>query len=205
MQNELLSLNFRNTKGFKSEWATVRDEILYVGSMGKEWTTPAGEFQNNCPQYIKLITRKGEVTHVNWVTEFNSLRSKLDIHWPGYMIHESGVWSNVHKKWFFLPRRCSKEAYNETLDEKRGCNALISVDPDFYDIQVVHIPNFTVTRGFSSFKFIPTSEDSIIVALRTEELEGKTATYITSFTITGQILLEDTLISDLKYEGLEFI
>lgn len=43
------------------------------------------------------------------------------------------------------------------------------------------------------------------MALRSEELEGKTATYITAFTINGNVLLEDTLISDLKYEGLEFI
>lgn len=142
---------------------------------------------------------------MNWVKEYNQIRSILNIHWPGYMIHESGVWSNVHQRWFFLPRRCSKESFNETLDEKRGCSVLISTDPDVNDIKVVNIPNLVNTRGFSSFKFIPTSEDSIIVALRTEELEGKTATYITSFTIDGNIVLEDTLISDLKYEGLEFI
>lgn len=51
--------NYRNAKGFKSEWATVKDELLYVGSMGKEWTTPAGAFMNNNPQYIKIITPKG--------------------------------------------------------------------------------------------------------------------------------------------------
>jgi len=27
--------------GFKTEWATVKDDLLYVGSTGKEWT--AGE------------------------------------------------------------------------------------------------------------------------------------------------------------------
>lgn len=43
------------------------------------------------------------------------------------------------------------------------------------------------------------------MALRTEELEGKTATYICAFTTDGDILLYDTLIANLKYEGLEFI
>lgn len=52
---------------------------------------------------------------------------------------------------------------------------------------------------------MPTTEDQIIVALKTEELEGKTASYITAFTIKGEIILEDSYISDLKYEGLEFI
>lgn len=51
----------KSTKGFKSEWATVKDEILYVGSMGKEWTTATGEFENFDPMYVKAITTTGEV------------------------------------------------------------------------------------------------------------------------------------------------
>lgn len=52
------------------------------------------------------------------------------------MIHESGAWSNVHHKWFFLPRRCSKEQYNETIDETMSCNVLLTADETFVDIQV---------------------------------------------------------------------
>lgn len=48
-------------KGFKSEWATVKDELLYVGSMGKEWTTSAGEFESFDPMYVKAVTTSGEV------------------------------------------------------------------------------------------------------------------------------------------------
>lgn len=140
------------------------------------------------------------------------------------MIHESGMWSSIHRRWFFLPRRCSQQSYNETLDERRGCSVLITANEEIRDLKVVHVcsslssaqnlinvlisfqlPNANPSRGFSSFKFVPTSEDEVIVALRTEELNGKTATYITSFTIQGQILLNDTWISDLKYEGLEFV
>lgn len=55
------------------------------------------------------------------------------------MIHESGVWSDVHQKWFFLPRRCSKERYNESLDEHRGCSVLISGDVNLYDIKVIKV------------------------------------------------------------------
>lgn len=62
------------------------------------------------------------------------------------------------------------------------------------------------TRGFSSFKFIPQTNDNVIVALKSEEFNGTSATYITAFTIDGQILLPDTKVSsNLKYEGLEFI
>lgn len=52
---------------------------------------------------------------------------------------------------------------------------------------------------------MPTTEDNVIVALRTEEINGKTATYITAFTIKGDVILPDTFVSDLKYEGFEFI
>lgn len=51
----------KSSKGFKSEWATVKDEILYVGSMGKEWTSSAGDFENFDPMFVKAITMSGEV------------------------------------------------------------------------------------------------------------------------------------------------
>lgn len=51
-----------STKGFKSEWATVRDGMLWVGSMGKEWTTSAGEFESNDPMWVKAVTTAGHVS-----------------------------------------------------------------------------------------------------------------------------------------------
>lgn len=42
------------TKGFKSEWLTVRNSHLYVGGLGKEWTTTTGEFVNYNPMYVFL-------------------------------------------------------------------------------------------------------------------------------------------------------
>lgn len=53
------------------------------------------------------------------------------------MIHESGVWSDIHKSWFFLPRRCSKERYNETKDEVMSCNVLLTANEDFSDVKVL--------------------------------------------------------------------
>lgn len=62
-----------------------------------------------------------------------------------------------------------------------------------------------LTRGFSSFKFVPDTDDQIILALKSEEDAGKIATYIIAFTLDGQVLLPETKIGDVKYEGLEFI
>lgn len=193
-------------KGFKSEWATVKNNQLFVGSMGKEWTNAAGVFENYNPMLVKVISVNGDVKTLNWVKNFKAVRSALDIEWPGYLIHESGAWSENNKKWFFLPRRCSKDRYNETLDESRGCNYLITADETFTDIEKVKIGELKPTRGFSSFKFLPSSHDSIIVALKTEELNGSTSTYVTVFDITGNILLDDEKIhTEYKYEGFEFI
>lgn len=54
----------------------------------------------------------------------------------GYIIHESAAWSVHHKRWFFLPRRESKERYDETLDESRGTNLMLIADEEFNDIKV---------------------------------------------------------------------
>lgn len=51
----------KSSKGFKSEWATVKDEVLYVGSMGKEWTTASGDFGSYDPMYVKAVSMSGEV------------------------------------------------------------------------------------------------------------------------------------------------
>lgn len=193
-------------KGFKSEWATVKNNQLFVGSMGKEWTNGAGDFENYNPMIMKVISVGGEVRSLNWVKNFKALRSALDIEWPGYLIHESGAWSEHNKRWFFLPRRCSKEKYNETLDESRGCNFLITADETFANIETIKVGELKPTRGFSSFKFLPSSHDSIIIALKTEELNGSTSTYVTVFDIKGNVLLEDEKIhTEFKYEGFEFI
>ncbi|XP_050069982.1 apyrase [Anopheles maculipalpis] len=198
----------RTTKGFKSEWATVKDQVLYVGSMGKEWTTSAGDFETNDPMYVKAVTIHGEVYHLNWINNYKAIRKAIGIEWPGYMIHESGAWSEVHRRWFFLPRRCSRERYNETRDEHMGCNFLISSDETFQGVRAIELKRNDVpsTHGYSSFKFLPTSNDEIIVALSTEELNGKTSSFISAFTIEGEPLMVETRIhTEYKYEGLEFI
>ncbi|PIO71133.1 hypothetical protein TELCIR_06979, partial [Teladorsagia circumcincta] len=48
------------TKGLKLEWLTVKDGHLYAGGLGKEWTTTDGEYVNDNPMWIKVISRKGE-------------------------------------------------------------------------------------------------------------------------------------------------
>ncbi|XP_048027760.1 soluble calcium-activated nucleotidase 1b isoform X2 [Megalobrama amblycephala] len=193
------------SKGFKAEWLAVKDERLYVGGLGKEWTTITGEFVNNNPEWIKVVGFHGDVEHENWVPRYNALKKAADIKPPGYLIHESAVWSERLQRWFFLPRRASSERYEETADERRGTNLILSCSPDFSQISASRVGPLKPTLGFSSFKFIPDTDDQIVLALKSEEDAGRIATYITAFTLDGRILLPDTKIGDVKYEGLEFI
>lgn len=72
-------------------------------------------------------------------------------------------------------------------------------------MQVVKVGEVMPERGYTSFKFLPGTNDTIIVALKSVEVGNQTATYLTSFTTEGEILLEDSQVSDEKYEGLEFV
>ncbi|XP_075025387.1 soluble calcium-activated nucleotidase 1 [Calonectris borealis] len=192
-------------KGFKAEWLAVKDEHLYVGGLGKEWTTTTGEVVNENPEWVKVIGYKGDVDHENWVANYNALRAAAGIRPPGYLIHESASWSDTLQRWFFLPRRASHERYNEKVDERRGTNLLLSSTQDFGDVTVGRVGEVVPTHGFSSFKFIPDTDDQIIVALKSEEDNGKIASYIMAFTLDGRFLLPETRIGSVKYEGIEFI
>ncbi|MBN3313452.1 CANT1 nucleotidase, partial [Atractosteus spatula] len=193
------------SKGFKAEWLAVKDERLYVGGLGKEWTTTTGEVVNENPQWVKVVGYQGNVEHENWVPQYNALRAAAGITPPGYLIHESAAWSDTLQRWFFLPRRASAERYDEKADERRGTNLVLSCSPDFRHIQVSRVGQLNPTHGFSSFKFVPDTDDQIVLALKSEEDAGKIATYILAFTLDGRILMPETKIGDVKYEGLEFI
>lgn len=126
----------------------------------------------------------------------------------GYMIHEAAMWSNFDQKWTFLPRRAHPDKYNDVDDEKHGTNLMLTTDDQFHQIDLKTVGNLeTPTHGFSSFKFIPGTQDSVIVALKSEEMDGRAvATYIMVFRREdGAILLPETKIGDHKYEGIEFI
>ena len=69
--------------GFKCEWMAVKDEALWVGGLGKEWTTTTGIVQNFWPQWVKSIGHTGDVVHHDWITKYNKLRTKAGYEAPG--------------------------------------------------------------------------------------------------------------------------
>ncbi|KAG5853642.1 hypothetical protein ANANG_G00028160 [Anguilla anguilla] len=193
------------SKGFKAEWLAVKDQQLYVGGLGKEWTTTTGEVVNDNPEWVKVVGFHGDVHHLNWVPQYQALRSAAGISPPGYLIHEAAVWSAVQQRWYFLPRRASSERYDETADERRAANLLLSCSADFRRVTASRAGPLHPTRGFSSFRFVPGTRDRLVLALKSEEDGGRVASYILAFTLDGRVLLPETKIGDVKYEGLEFI
>jgi soluble calcium-activated nucleotidase 1 len=47
------------SKGFKCEWMSVKDEKLFIGGLGKEWTTAKGVMVNHNPQWVKVVGHLG--------------------------------------------------------------------------------------------------------------------------------------------------
>lgn len=107
-----------------------------------------------------------------------------------------------------LFRRASNEMYDETADEKRGTNLLLIADDTFSQIEVRHIGDKGEgSRGFSAFQFIPNTGDDLIVALKSEEKDGRpVASYLSVFRLSdGHILLSESKLKGAhKFEGIEF-
>jgi len=206
-------------KGMKWEWASVKGDELYMGSMGKEYTNPDGSVANTNNQWIAIVDVEGRVRRKNWSKEYNFVRKELDANFPGYVMHEAVLWSEHIQKWIFIPRRVSHTEYEENEDERRGSNKLILVDEHFKKADVLDIKFDVVDplHGFSTFAFIPGTNDRHALAIRSveencvggDEAICKQSSYFTVFDITtGDVLMDEVelkLDTKMKFEGVEFV
>eukprot|EP00761_Pharyngomonas_kirbyi_P003235 gb/GECH01003239.1/.p1 GENE.gb/GECH01003239.1/~~gb/GECH01003239.1/.p1 ORF type:complete len:360 (+),score=49.18 gb/GECH01003239.1/:1-1080(+) len=193
-------------KGFKCEWATMHGDTMYVGSMGKEFTSPDGkEIVSYGPMYIKRINLKtGKLEHVDWRAVYNRLRQATGTLFPGYLIHEAVHYSPELDLWIFAPRRLSKDPYDEDEDTRRGSNTVLLVSGNLKKVKVTHVGKHMATHGFSSIKAVP-GRPKEFIALRSEETSENLQTFITVFTIEGEVLMEEQLVEQDKFEGLAFL
>ena len=194
----------RTTKGQKNEWATIKDGKLFVGSIGKEWTNSKGEVVNYNNQWIKELDSQLVTKHVDWRGVFEGLREATHTKNPGYLIHEAVCWSSSRRRWYFLPRRVSELAYDDAADEERGSNTMISLDEHLAHPQVSKVGPLDPRHGFSSCKFVPFRENEIL-ALKTMEFQGAISSFIAVYDISGSVLMPETYIGDVKFEGVEFL
>ncbi|KAH8739465.1 hypothetical protein FG386_000437 [Cryptosporidium ryanae] len=196
-----------NSKGMKIEWSTIKDGLLWVGSFGKEFVSN-GVVTKKDNMWVATIDKRGHISYYDWTDVYEIVRKALGATYPGYCIHEAVMWSHLTRKWIFLPRRVSNEAYEEERDEKKGSNKMVILSEDFEVLNIVEVGELIPERGFSSLKFLPGSFDQIIVATKSVE-DSKTdsqSSFITIFSLNGKILLNDEKIpGDHKYEGIEFV
>lgn len=124
-------------------------------------------------------------------------------------MNECGEWSDVHKRWFFMPRKLSREYYDEIKDCEKCCNLMISCDADFSPESIIlqDVLSFSTLRGTADLKFVPGTNDTHICLVRTEEtLDNVVSSYLSIVDITGKVLMDEVKIATgRKIEGIEFV
>jgi soluble calcium-activated nucleotidase 1 len=182
-------------KGFKSEWATLKDNQMIVGSHGK----------NAEEEWIKVLSRNYGLESINWHNNYQRIKDALNVGDQGYVTHEAAEWHPYRNCWLFFPRKISQTPFEEAIDEKEcGGNTLIIANADCTDIKTLEIGQRTPERGVSSFKLIPGRTDECI-GLKSVEIGDRTETYLFCFDLEGNVLQEDTLIGRYKCEGVEIL
>jgi len=120
------------------------------------------------------------------------------------MIHESGQWSSSHQKWFFLPRKLSREVYDEVKDQAKCVNLILACGDGGSDVAAAtYLEPQRAHRGCSDFFFVPGTNDTHIFLIRTEEtINGDLATLASVIDVTGAVLMEETqFAAGRKFEG----
>ncbi|HET8800534.1 MAG TPA: hypothetical protein VFN01_05050 [Marinobacter sp.] len=182
-------------KGFKSEWATLKDNNMIVGSHGKKTQE----------EWIKVLDRHYGLSSVDWRDNYQRIREALNVGPSGYVIHEAAEWHPYRREWLFFPRKISTTPFDEPVDEReRGANTLIMANEDFTAIRTLEIGERIPERGISSFKIIPGHPNECI-GLKSVEIGSRTETWLFCFDLDGRVLQEDTLIGRYKCEGIEIL
>ena len=214
-------------KGLKCEWTTLKDGKLIVGSTGKPRTDDDSLVVHHGEMWIKTIDPETyAVTNVECVAAFNSLceATKVTAAPPiggksvGFHVHESGRWSDIHGRWFFCPRKLSRETYTVESEGFKCCNLMIACPPGELpaggpapDVEgpygasclIQPIIGFLPMRGCSDFMFVPGTQDCHILVLRTEEsMDGVINSFASVIDIAGTVLMvEQKLTEDRKFVG----
>eukprot|EP00928_Gymnodinium_smaydae_P019923 TRINITY_DN1767_c0_g3_i1.p1 TRINITY_DN1767_c0_g3~~TRINITY_DN1767_c0_g3_i1.p1 ORF type:complete len:421 (+),score=54.38 TRINITY_DN1767_c0_g3_i1:57-1319(+) len=198
-------------KALKAEWSTQRSGKLLIGSTGKERTDDDGRVLHEGEMWVKYIDSKDfSVEHVDWRPTYSSLREAARCpHGSGYMIHEAARWSDNHHMWFFLPRKLSRERYDEVKDVGKCVNLMFAVQDGATAEDVIMQPYLTMsaTRGCSDFAFVPGTRDCHILTVRTEEdVNACVSTFVAVIDLQANILMTERLVArSRKFEGVAWM
>jgi len=183
-------------KGFKCEWMSIRHGDLYIGGIGRPSIS-----RNDA---VAVLEPGGALHYVNWSQPYAALREAAGVAPHGYLTHEAAAWDDYTDRWLFAPRRSSVEAFDEETDERHGAHQLLWLRDSHNGsrAKAVALSAHNASRGFSSIKLLPGSPDEV-VAIKTEEVEGRVASYLTVLRTDGSVLMGDVHIASAKFEGIE--
>jgi len=194
-------------KPFKGEWATVKDDAVWLGSIGFEWYGPDGEILHRNPEWVKTITSSGMVRNLNWHPVYQAVRSITNTTLPGYLWHEAVEWEPVQKLWIMLPRFASTTSrYVPGKEHNDTANLLIVADEGFTNIRVTRLAYHDRRYGFTSVKRVPGSQ-RLFMALRVHEDGDKQHTQAAILDLDGNFYTDPPYVEvgSRKFEGLAFL
>eukprot|EP00189_Rhodosorus_marinus_P002582 CAMPEP_0113961188 /NCGR_PEP_ID=MMETSP0011_2-20120614/5158_1 /TAXON_ID=101924 /ORGANISM="Rhodosorus marinus" /LENGTH=395 /DNA_ID=CAMNT_0000972777 /DNA_START=318 /DNA_END=1505 /DNA_ORIENTATION=- /assembly_acc=CAM_ASM_000156 len=212
---ELKDLDGTADSAFKIEWMTVKDGKLIVGSHGRETTDPqdSSVVKGKERMWVKEIDEDGNVTHVDWTDRYDKIREAAGISFPGYLMHEAVLWDEQRRAWLFFPRRFSETGYDGDDNELKGWNHALILSEDFdkvlEDIDFEDLSSGGA-EGFSSVKFMPGTDNRLVLALRSVERNALDdfKTFLSVLDLRKpKVILPESAVPPLddKYEGLVFL
>lgn len=193
-------------KPFKGEWAAVKGDTIWLGSIGFEWYGGNGEILHRNAEWVKLIDSNGGIRNLNWHPVYQTIRSATNTTLPGYLWHEAVEWEPVHKLWIMLPRFASTTSkYVPGAETDDTADMLIVADEAFTDIRVVKLAHHDVRFGFTSIRRLPGSQHLFMV-LRVREDGDEHQTQAAIIDLNGDFYTTPPYseVGPRKFEGLAF-
>eukprot|EP00929_Paragymnodinium_shiwhaense_P114214 TRINITY_DN82557_c0_g1_i1.p1 TRINITY_DN82557_c0_g1~~TRINITY_DN82557_c0_g1_i1.p1 ORF type:complete len:407 (-),score=38.06 TRINITY_DN82557_c0_g1_i1:189-1376(-) len=194
-------------KPFKAEWATLKDDRIWLGSIGFEWYGPDGKVLHRNPEWIKTIDSKGLIQNLNWHPVYQTIRTATNTTAPGFMWHEAVEWEPVERVWIMLPRFASTTArYEPGTEHESTADLLIVADSDFRNIRVTRLQHHEPGFGFTSVRRLPGSR-KLFMVLRVHEDGSNQRTQAGIIDLDGNFYMDPPYVEvgARKFEGLAFI
>lgn len=194
-------------KPFKGEWATIKDDDIWLGSIGFEWLDADGEIVHRNTEWVKTIDSSGLVQNLNWHRVYQTIRSSTNTTLPGYLWHEAVEWEPFRRLWVMLPRFASNSSrYIPGKETADTTNMLIVADEFFTDIRVTRLAHHDPRYGFSSVRRVPGSQ-TLFMVLRVHEEADKSFTQAAIIDLEGNFFTDPPYVEvgARKFEGLAFL
>jgi hypothetical protein len=171
----------------------------------KNKTDDLDEFDKS-RQYIKKITKNGRVIHVDWTETYEGVATSLGVNQKkGFVVHEAVAWSDIHQKWLFAPRRLSKAKYDKATYSKTGTNSAVWADDQRKEFEPTTFGEQNETTGFTDIKFIPGTEDKLVLALKSGLDGDKLFSSLSVYDWEGKEIMKDVVVAEGVYAGVEFL